>query len=1399
MSYSIGGRAGAIFFAVTLMLISALADAQSCAGYRIRFWNWIALPTSHHYGPWVSFHNEAQHMAAATQACEGYAEQAGPIIADESYPASSGYVSSGYEDVATDGYGCWFKIYGIHPEYGKQSGLLPNGNEIEGGICSPPNPLRTPGPSCSKAGNPIDLATGNKYQVETDYRSADGLLEFSRHYNSLLEQPPVATPYVSALGSHWRSTYDRAIRLGQIAHPMVYAYRPDGKTFTFSASGSEFVTDPDINDRLAKRFDPSNVFIGWRYTIGATDEVELYDTNGRLLSITSRAGVTATLGYDGSGRLASVTDSFGKALTFSYDGSNRLANLTVPDGQSYIYSYNAANNVSGVAQPGGTTRSYIYNEIAYTGGVSQPTALTGIYDESSGRYSTFRYNAAHQVVSTEHGSGIEKYEITSLANPAGGTTTFTDPLGRSRTLDISIIQGVPQVTASSDRSNLACERHKSKTYDANGNATSTIDFNDVETIHWVDTTRNLEVMRMEAATRQFWTQWHPTFRLPVQISGADQITTHTHDADGNVLTVSVQDYWASETRTSTRTYNTFGKPLTVDGPRTDVSDTTTYSYYNCTTGYQCGQVHTITNAAGHATTYNTYNAHGQPLTISDPNGVVTTLTYDLRQRITSRTVGAEVTTLTYWPTGLLKKATLPDASYLEYSYDVAHRLTGIQDSEGNRAVYTLDNMGNRTAETLYDPSNALTQTRMRVFDTLNRLWKEIGAAGTAAVTTTFGYDGNGNQTNIAAPLARTTEQTYDVLNRLTEVTDPLSGVTQYGYNLRDQLTSVTDPRSNVTYYTYNAFGDLLQQLSHDTGATTKMYDLGGNLTSSTDARSKTATYGYDALNRVTSLTFPDQTISYTYDTGTNQKGRLTQVTDNSGSTSWSYDTHGRVTSRQQSMGINKTVSYGYDSYGRLQTLTLPSSNTVTYGYTDGKVTSLTLNGSSTILANALYQPFGPTRGWTWGNSTLAVREYDTDGLITDVDSAGLKAYGYDNAFRITGITDASNAALSQTYGYDLLDRLTTASGTGLNQSWTYDANGNRLTQGGSAPSTYTVSGASNRLDNVSGDLTRSYTYDDVGNTTDDGAGTFVYNDAGRMVSVTKASVTTTYALNALGQRVKKTTGGTSRYFVYDEAEHLLGEYDASGALIQETIWFGDIPVATLKPNGSGGVQLFYIHTDHLHTPRRISRPSDNVIVWRWDSDPFGSTAANEDPDGDNVSFAYNLRFPGQYRDQETGLDYNYYRDGYDPATGRYTQSDPIGLAGGINTYAYALSNPVTNIDPEGLQVATPWFLPRPLVTPRPLPLPTITDPALPIPDVGTDVSTPQDPNNCDPCKGLRDQLAAHEKKLRDYIADPYAHDNLGFLGRGRDPQVIAGRIQNLQKQIDNFRKLLRECEIKHGA
>jgi RHS repeat-associated protein len=149
------------------------------------------------------------------------------------------------------------------------------------------------------------------------------------------------------------------------------------------------------------------------------------------------------------------------------------------------------------------------------------------------------------------------------------------------------------------------------------------------------------------------------------------------------------------------------------------------------------------------------------------------------------------------------------------------------------------------------------------------------------------------------------------------------------------------------------------------------------------------------------------------------------------------------------------------------------------------------------------------------------------------------------------------------------------------------------------------------------------------------------------------------------------------YFVYDGAGHLIGQYDGSGAAQQETVWLGDLPVATIQAGTA-----YYIAPDHIGAPHQITDASQNV-VWFWDHDPFGSGA----PTG---TLTYALRFPGQFYDPLTGLYYNGFRD-YDSATGRYIESDPIGLGGGINTYAYGRGNPLTRVDPFGFWSFTIQF------------------------------------------------------------------------------------------------------------
>lgn len=161
--------------------------------------------------------------------------------------------------------------------------------------------------------------------------------------------------------------------------------------------------------------------------------------------------------------------------------------------------------------------------------------------------------------------------------------------------------------------------------------------------------------------------------------------------------------------------------LTHDGPRTDVADVTYYAYYSDTTAdHTRGDLQALTNSAGHVSNYLRYNAAGQVLTMVDPNGVTTTNTYDLRQRLTSITVGGLTTIYGYDLAGQLVRVTSPDGAYTGYAYDAAHRLAAVFDNLGNRIDYMLDAAGKRMAERVNDESGMLRRQLSRSFDALGR-------------------------------------------------------------------------------------------------------------------------------------------------------------------------------------------------------------------------------------------------------------------------------------------------------------------------------------------------------------------------------------------------------------------------------------------------------------------------------------------------------------------------------------------------------------------------------------------------------------------------------------------------------------------------------------------------------
>ncbi|THD03160.1 hypothetical protein B1810_11320 [Panacagrimonas perspica] len=205
-------------------------------------------------------------------------------------------------------------------------------------------------------------------------------------------------------------------------------------------------------------------------------------------------------------------------------------------------------------------------------------------------------------------------------------------------------------------------------------------------------------------------------------------------------------------------------------------------------------------------------------------------------------------------------------------------------------------------------------------------------------------------------------------------------------------------------------------------------------------------------------------------------------------------------------------------------------------------------------------------------------------------------------------------------------------------------------------------------------------YDATGNRTtyNQGQRSYTYNADGKLASYTATGKLAAYLYDGLGQRVQKTVNGVARRFAYDLDGKLVAEFNQTHGIVAEIVYLGTMPVSMIAAN-----QIYAIHSDWRDAPRQIDGPNQ-VPVWAWDPAPFGGGAPYDRPAGQLVKFVFNLRYPGQYYDDESDLFYNHARY-YDPSLGRYLESDPIGLDGGINTYAYVGGNPISYVDPSGLQ------------------------------------------------------------------------------------------------------------------
>jgi YD repeat-containing protein len=283
-----------------------------------------------------------------------------------------------------------------------------------------------------------------------------------------------------------------------------------------------------------------------------------------------------------------------------------------------------------------------------------------------------------------------------------------------------------------------------------------------------------------------------------EIAEPDLTTAFTWNAAGNLTNVTQTDTTThsvpyptnGQARTWTFTYTTGGLLDTVDGPLPGTGDTVDYDYD------ASGYLAEVTDEVGLVTTIVSVNGRGQPTEILDPNGKHYVLGYDALGPLTFVTeeLGATdpVTTFAYNKIDQVTKVTLPDGSFLSYTYGPGRRLTSVENNAGERIEYTYNFLGNVTAIKARDSSGAIVESQTRTFDELGRLLRLIGAS---AQDWTHAWDKADNLVEVEDPRGNLFSYAYDGLNRLVEIVDEDGSETHATLTDRGDVETHADPIS----------------------------------------------------------------------------------------------------------------------------------------------------------------------------------------------------------------------------------------------------------------------------------------------------------------------------------------------------------------------------------------------------------------------------------------------------------------------------------------------------------------------------------------------------------------------------------------------------------------------------
>ena len=1083
--------------------------------------------------------------------------------------------------------------------------------------------------SCpSNRGNePVDYSTGFKIETMTDISigGARGGLELTRTYTShqaiFYTGNGFADSNVFRFGVGTRDNYDVRLIGTFTVNGSGYLVLPEqtpfslfgtqtfngGRLFsydaTLSASGVTTFTNSTTGSMLGdtiRRIDAQT--LEYRSTRGFILRFEpnfnpdnlVVENYYRLKSITDRNNNTTTLTYAGS-NLAQVTDPVGRTLTFTYASPNctKCVSQVVagkagdPLQRIASYTYDGTRHLIKVTDQLGKDYEYVYSG----------NNLSQVKDRRGNTVKTLAYDANGRVITqTFADGGTIRYNYTLSGDVVTGITII-DQLGRTM----------------------------SKRFNAQGYV-----------IEEIDALGQVSKIERAIGTNTLSKSTGPC--------GCSE-TEKTYDNRGNVLTVKDRlnqtESWQYRQFSPASSYDPVLNQVTIYTDKRNKVTSYGYDAVSPNTLTPKGNLTSVTNALNQTTNY-AYDSLGRLTTITDALNHATTMGYDANSYVSSQTDALNhATTFQYDLVGNLKNVFDPLGRETRMVYDNLDRLTEVRNPAnltGNPSyTYGYDDNSNRTSVT-----DANLKTWTFTYDKKNRQETVTEPTLPASRTTRWQYDVADQLLQVIAPSGRTLRYTYDARGQQQTITDSLGNTISFGYDNRSNAATLSDQRGNITAFTYDELFRLTGQRDSLGRLITLEYDSVGNVIAQTDRLGRRTTISYDNINRPITVNYADATANYGYDSA----GRLMSASDASGAITWQYDNANRVTAEVTNLG---TVSYGYNNANQRTTMTAADRPPVTYGY-----------DSAGRLQTISQTTGGVTELFTYGYDALSRRTQ----LQRQANGAGIVTtdYEYDEISRLKRLkhTRVSTGTLHEDfqYEYNLDDEIT------------------KISSLASAPltpqsKTATMADAANRIGQFGA---ASYSFNQEGQTTSktDASGTtnYQWDVRGRLKQVTLPNgAVVNYGYDVFNRRISRSANSVTTTFQHD-VDDVVIDRGSDGSSID---YLNGPDVDDKLRQASGIYGTLYFLADRLGSVAVLANAS-GILNEQFQYEAFGSNPG---------SIRTRYTYTGRERDDVSGLVF-YRARWYDTQQGRFISEDPIGFWGGWNFYAYVGNNPLSRKDPTGL-------------------------------------------------------------------------------------------------------------------